>query len=52
MDAGGIGLQIGKEGVMHANVSMWRAIRDKVQMIVVYSCAAADTQSGNAGTHG
>ena len=50
LDAGGMGLQLGKEEVMHHNVSMWRAIRDKVEMIVVYSCAAADTQPGNAGT--
>ena len=49
-DAGGMGLQLGKEGVHHSNVSLWRAILGMVQNIVIFSCAAADTQPGNAGT--
>ena len=50
MDAGGMGLQLGKENVLHVNVDLWRAIRNKVRNIVVYSCGAADTQPGNEGT--
>lgn len=47
MDAGGMGLQIGSEAVVHGNVNLWSAIKDKVTNIVVYSCGAADTQPGN-----
>lgn len=47
MDAGGRGLQLGKEELRHNNVNMWRAIRGKVKHIVVMACAAADTQDGN-----
>lgn len=47
MDAGGMGLQLGREAVVHGNVNLWSAIKDKVQNIVVYSCGAADTQPGN-----
>ncbi len=50
MDAGGMGLQLGKEDVLHGNVSLWEAIKNKVNNIVVYSCAAANTESGNEGT--
>lgn len=50
MDAGGMGLQLGKEDVLHANVNLWGSIKDKVDNIVVYACAAGDTQPGNAGT--
>ena len=50
MDAGGMGLQLGKEGVLHGNVSMWEVIKNKVETIVVYSCAAANTEAGNEGT--
>lgn len=50
MDAGGMGLQLGSENVFHRNVSMWTAIQDKVENIIVYSCAAANTEPGNAGT--
>lgn len=50
MDAGGMGLQLGREDVLHGNVSMWTAIQGLVDNIVVYSCAAADTQPGNRGT--
>jgi len=50
MDAGGMGLLLGKENVMHGNVAMWRAIANKADNIVVYACAAGDTQRGNEGT--
>ncbi len=50
VDAGGMGLQLGRENLMHSNVALWTAIRNKVQNIVVYSCAASDTQPGNEGT--
>jgi hypothetical protein len=50
MDAGGQGLQLGAESVMHRNVSMWRAIKNKVQNIVIYACAAANTERENVGT--
>jgi hypothetical protein len=49
-DMGGMGLQLGKEGVMHDNVARWRAIRGAVANIVVYACAAADTRPENRGT--
>jgi hypothetical protein len=49
-DAGGMGLQLGREGMLHGNVARWTSIVDKVENIVVYSCAAADTQPGNEGT--
>jgi hypothetical protein len=47
MDAGGMGISLGAEGIRHANVNAWRAIRGKIDNIVVYSCGAADTQPGN-----
>jgi hypothetical protein len=50
MDAGGMGLQLGRDNVLHSNVSMWTAIKDKVQNIVIYACAASNTESGNEGT--
>jgi hypothetical protein len=50
MDAGGEGLQLGLDNVTHGNVAMWEAIAGKVQHIVVYSCAAANTEPGNQGT--
>lgn len=50
MDAGGMGLQLGREDLTHSNVANWTTIRDKVSFIVVYSCGAADTQRGNEGT--
>ncbi len=49
-DAGGRGLALGREKVNHQNVVLWRAIANKVENIVVYACAAADTQGHNAGT--
>jgi hypothetical protein len=49
-DFGGMGLQLGREGVMHSNVGLWQAIRGMVPRIVVYACGAADTQSHNRGT--
>jgi hypothetical protein len=50
MDAGGMGLQLGKEGLHHSTVTLWRAIAARVRNIVIFACAAADTQPGNAGT--
>lgn len=50
MDAGGMGLQLGREGIRHSNVAAWRAISGAVDNIVVYACAAADTQPDNVGT--
>ena len=50
MDAGGMGLKLGQEGVVHENVAMWKAIANHVKIIVVYSCAAANTEPGNEGT--
>jgi hypothetical protein len=47
MDAGGMGLELGKEGLLHSNVEQWRAVRDRIANIVVYACAAADTQPRN-----
>jgi hypothetical protein len=50
LDAGGMGLQLGKEGVMHSNVAQWTYIKNRVSNIVIYSCAAADTEPGNENT--
>lgn len=50
MDAGGEGLQLGREGVFHRNVSMWTSIANKVTNIVIYACAAGNTEHGNEGT--
>ena len=50
LDAGGMGLQLGREGVRQSNVTQWAQIKNKVSNIVVYACAAADTQPGNEGT--
>ncbi|MEZ5308274.1 MAG: hypothetical protein R2684_14105 [Pyrinomonadaceae bacterium] len=49
-DFGGMGLELGREGVFHRNVSMWEDIKGSVSNIVVYSCGAADTQDGAQGT--
>jgi hypothetical protein len=49
-DAGGMGLELGREDVTHANVGQWANIKNKVSNIVVYSCAAADTEPGNENT--
>ena len=51
IDAGGMGLQLGKEDVLHENVSMWTAIKNRVKHIIVYSCAASNTEGGNEGTN-
>lgn len=51
LDAGGMGLQLGREGLRHSNVAQWTQIKNKVSNIVVYSCAAADTQPGNENTN-
>ncbi len=50
MDAGGMGLELGRDCVLHSNVHRWAAIKDKVKDMVVYSCAAANTEQNNAGT--
>jgi len=50
MDAGGMGLQLGRENVFVSNVVMFTSIKDMVRNIVIYACAAADTQPGNEGT--
>jgi hypothetical protein len=50
VDAGGMGLQLGRESVLHSNVSMWGSIKKKVRRIVVYACAAANTEPGNEGS--
>jgi hypothetical protein len=47
LDAGGMGLQLGREGVKHENVGAWREVRGKIKRIVIYACAASDTQPGN-----
>ncbi|HEY4188066.1 MAG TPA: hypothetical protein VGP07_23525, partial [Polyangia bacterium] len=36
MDAGGMGLQLGREGLTQANVNQWVQIKDKVDNIVIY----------------
>jgi hypothetical protein len=46
-DAGGMGLQLGKEGVKHDNVAMWAALKNVTRNVVVYACAAANTEPGN-----
>jgi hypothetical protein len=50
MDAGGQGLELGAESVLHGNVAMWSAIQNQVQHIVIYACAAANTEPENVGT--
>jgi hypothetical protein len=50
MDAGGSGLQLGRENVLHSNVALWEAIKNKTTNIVVYSCAAGNTEAENVGT--
>jgi hypothetical protein len=50
MDAGGMGLQLGREGVRQSNVNQWVQIKNRVENIVIYACAAADTQPGNENT--
>jgi len=51
MDAGGMGLQLGRENLLHHNVSMWTSIQNKVENIIIYACAAANTERGNEGTN-
>ena len=48
--AGGLGLQLGRERILHENVAMWTAIRGLVKNIVVYSCMAAQARPGSEGT--
>jgi hypothetical protein len=49
-DAGGMGISLGGEGIRHYNVHLWSAIRGRAENIVIYACAAGDTQPGNEGT--
>lgn len=49
MDAGGMGLQLGRENVLHNNVAMWTAIKGKVEHIVVYP---APRRTPNRATRG
>lgn len=49
-DFGGMGLQLGMEGVLHSNVNRWDKIRNVFRDIVVYACGAGDTQAGSEGT--
>ena len=49
-DAGGMGLQLGRDDVVHANVALWTAIQGCAENIVVYACAAGDTEPGSQGT--
>lgn len=49
-DFGGQGLQLGRESVMHGNVSMFTALAGAFQNIIIYACAAGNTESGNEGT--
>ncbi len=50
MDAGGMGLQLGTETVLHTNVARWTEIAGTCQNIVVYACAASNTEAGNEGS--
>lgn len=50
IDGGGMGLELGRDDVTVKNVGQWIRIRDQVSNIVIYACAAADTQPGNRGT--
>ena len=50
VDAGGMGLLLGKELMLHSNVAMWRELANCAKDIVVYACAAGDTEPGNEGT--
>jgi len=45
-----MGLQLGREGLRQSNVNQWMQIKNKVRNIVIYACAAADTQLGNENT--
>lgn len=46
-DFGGGGLQLGLECVKHDNVAMWASIRGYFNNIVVYACAAGNTERGS-----
>ncbi|MEE4295947.1 MAG: hypothetical protein V2J20_04940 [Wenzhouxiangella sp.] len=49
-DFGGQGLQLGFETVLHSNVSMWSEVRDVASNMVIYACAASNTEAGNGFT--
>lgn len=38
---GGLGLELGKEGLNSKNVNAWAAIKNSVETIVIYACGAA-----------
>lgn len=46
-DVGGQGLQLGRETVTHNNVGLWEQIQGTVDNIVIYACAASNTEAGN-----
>lgn len=46
-DVGGQGLQLGRECVLHSNVAAWEQVKNTASNIVVYACAAANTEAGN-----
>ena len=48
---GGMGLELGREDVLHTNVYLWEAVKGAARNIVVYSCAASDTAPGQTGTN-
>jgi hypothetical protein len=50
MDAGGMGLQLGSDGVLHSNVALWDGMAGSCSNLVVYACAAANTERGNEGS--
>ncbi|MEZ5424770.1 MAG: hypothetical protein R2747_00775 [Pyrinomonadaceae bacterium] len=49
---GGLGLQLGTEGLLEETVAIWAEIKNKVENIIVYSCGAADIQPGSGDGEG
>ena len=49
-DVGGGGLQLGAENVLHSNVASWSRIAGYFRNIIVYACAASNTEEGTMGT--
>jgi hypothetical protein len=50
--AGGFGLEICREGINLRNVAVFRHLEDKVGRIVIYACAAAQTDPTREGLSG
>jgi hypothetical protein len=48
---GGYGLQLGTEGLSRSNVWLMASLKDKVQKIIIYSCATADIAAGGQGSY-